>query len=565
MPLTTNLFHGTGETDHRLDVVEGHWPTDLDGAIFIVGPDNRAPGDHWFGEQGLVCRIDVAPGADGRIGVRHRRIHTPVERLRAKAPGLFRSIAMLELSPFGVSNLANTNVAHIDGRLFLGYDAGRPIEIDPETLEYLTPVGSNAEWQQGMPGLLEPLAQIAAHPAPAVEERALYFVNYSPMPGEPCTVARWGLSGPVERWPLGPMSRFDSIHDIKASRDHLVFTDLPFVVDPDTFRGKPRTIPAQDMTHLWIVAKADLRSTPPGQTVPVVEVELPMPTGHLNVELDDADGVLTVTLEHVPLADLVMTLGPDVRDRHGNPFPADLKGMVPLAAQPGAVGRYRIEAATGEVLDAQLAWDDRFWGAVLATRDDSTEAARQRIDDLWYVGCGFDPDLLPEDWWRLYGDGTLPDGSPRHCLVPPAELPEEGRPGAIAHFDLTSMKVDEVWTFEGGAFPSPPTFVPRTEQAGPGDGYLVVLVHCDGQKELQVFDAHDLGRGPLARATAPGFNPPLLLHSCWMPPRRGPRPSDYRVPLWRDVTGAVGGIPGALAGMVRGGRAMRAELAGAGR
>lgn len=36
--LTTNLFHGTGETDHRLQVVAGTWPNDIDGAVVTVGP-----------------------------------------------------------------------------------------------------------------------------------------------------------------------------------------------------------------------------------------------------------------------------------------------------------------------------------------------------------------------------------------------------------------------------------------------------------------------------------------------------------------------------------------------
>ena len=33
----------------------------------------------------------------------------------------------MELSPFGVTNLANTNLTAIEGRLFVGYDAGRPV------------------------------------------------------------------------------------------------------------------------------------------------------------------------------------------------------------------------------------------------------------------------------------------------------------------------------------------------------------------------------------------------------------------------------------------------------
>ena len=74
------------------------------------------------------------------------------------------------------------------------------------------------------------------------------------------------------------MSPFDSIHDIKASRNHLVFCDLPFKLEPRAVRGSgPRTIANQDVTQLWIVAKEDLRRTPPGDPVTAVEVRIPVP------------------------------------------------------------------------------------------------------------------------------------------------------------------------------------------------------------------------------------------------------------------------------------------------
>lgn len=311
-------------------------------------------------------------------------------------------------------------------------------------------------------------------------------------------------------------------------------------------RGGERTVANQDVTNLFIVRKADLRAVPPGTPVPVTHVTVPFPTGHLSVDWDDEGGALTVYLEHIPLADLMINLGPEAIDhRTGRPIDADYEGMVATAVQPGAVGRYRIDVATGAVVDHDLAWDDRFWGQILAAKDESTPAARARNEHLWFVGCGFDPELLPESWWRLYGGGEVAS------IVAPDDLPADGRPGAIAHFDLQAMKVTEVYTYDGGAFPSPPTFVPRHEQSGPGDGYVVVLVHADGQKELQIFDAQDIGRGPLARATAPGFNPPLLLHSTWMPERVGPRPSDYRVSTRADVVGAARVTPGILRSFAR--------------
>ena len=68
--LTKNLFWGQGERDHRLEVVEGHWPDRHRGSVFVVGPDKRAPGGHWFGAHGLLEKIRLVPDRDGRIEVR---------------------------------------------------------------------------------------------------------------------------------------------------------------------------------------------------------------------------------------------------------------------------------------------------------------------------------------------------------------------------------------------------------------------------------------------------------------------------------------------------------------
>lgn len=553
--LTTNLFWGQGERDHRLAVVEGHWPEDVEGSVFIVGPDKRRPGGHWFGEHGLIEKIHLRPDADGAVVVEHRRVDTPVNRLRRRFPRLFAKVAFMELSPFGVTNMANTNVQPLEGRLFVGYDAGRPVEVDPETLAFLTPVGANDEWLQGAPGLLEPLCAVAAHPAPDHEDRALWFVNYSQISPPDVTadtyLARWDLDGPVHRWKVEGMSPFDSIHDVKVSADHVVFSDLPFQVGPETFRGLPPAQRNQDHTKLWIVAKADVAATPPGGTVRALEVRLPMPTGHLYVDHDEPDGRIRVILQHAPLADLVLTLTADERDhRNGRPIAKDYEGLIAVALQPSVVGRYVIDPATGEVVEGDVAVDpERVWGGVLPTADTYRPAARAHHRQLWYAGAGYDPDLIPETWWQLYHDAT--DG-----VVAPDDLPDVAVPGTLARVDLEAMKVAEVWSYDEGAFPSPPTFVPRAGADDPDDGYVVVVVHRNGPKEIQIFDAGHLEAGPLARATSPGFNPNLMLHSCWMADRVGPRPSDYRVPLRRDVKGAVRGLPGVLRGFAAMGKAM---------
>jgi len=553
--LTTNLFWGQGDTDHRLDVTSGHWPQDMAGSVFVVGPDKRRPGGHWFSEQGLLCKVHLIPDRTGRIMVQHRRIRTPLDRIRRRLPGLFKTLSFMEISPFGVSNLANTNVQPIDDRLFIGYDAGRPIEVDPETMKYVTAVGANDEWLQGMPGILEPGIQVAAHPAPDYDDHRLWFVNYSPIPVDrEVYIAAWDLDGPLQRWRIEGVGEFDSIHDIKVTEDYLVFTDLPFVIEPQTFLGRPPSRPNKDTTSMWIVSKADLAATPAGGTVRCREVVLPLGTGHLSVDRENPDGVIRVFLEHIAIQDLMIMLD---RDSHAH-FSGDLidpnyEGLVTIAVQPGALGRYLVNAETGEVIDGEVAWDERFWGGVLTAKDETSARSRAHQGQLWYSGLGYDPDLVPEAWWQNYADAGL------NRLVDPHDLPTDPIPASIARFDRESMKVVEVFSFEPGSFAHPPTFVPRRGATDPDDGYVVVIVHRNGPKQVCVFDAMDIERGPLATASAHDFNPPLLLHSAWMPTRLGKRESNYRIGTLRDIAGAIRRIPSLLGKFATGGRAMKEQ------
>lgn len=533
--LTKNLFFGSGSRDYRLDVVEGSWPADADGYVFVVGPDKRRPGGHWFVEHGLLTRIAMRTEHDGTVEVRLRTIDTPMARLRDKLPSLFRRALVLEVSPFGFSNLANTNVQAIEGRLFVGYDVGRPIEVNPRTMRFETVIGRADEWETVLPGLVDPLTQVAAHPAPAYDERALYFVNYVqiPLPGSVrgTYVARFGLDGSFERRRIVGLPRYDSIHDVKASRSHLVIADLPFVIEPEAFRGGKRTKAAQDVTQLFILRKDALEG--PGDDVCATVVKLPIGTGHLHVDEDDAGGKLTVYLQHIPAADLMLTCGPSERSHaDGRPMEPEYEGLPFLGMQPTLVGRYVIDAATGEVLERALAYDEGFWGGVLHTQNLGLAASRARARNWFFGAMGWDPALVPETGWELYRDYA-------NAVVPMDSLPTSDIPGALARFDLDAMRVSDVHRYPRGTFPHPPTFVPRRDCRHDLDGYVVTIVHKDGDKEVQVFDAAHVGRGPIARATCGGFNPPLQLHSCHLDPSLARDRGRYRVEPLADSLAAL--------------------------
>lgn len=534
--ITHNLFWGQGETTHQLNVESGAWPTDMDGFVFIVGPDKRRPGGHWFGEQGLLCRIDLRATRSGRIDVRHRIIDTPVQRIRKRLPWLFKRVQFMELSPFGLSNLANTGVQPLGDRLLVGYDAGRPIEVDPKSMRYLTAVGATDEWYAIGPGALEPPTSVAAHPAVDDETGEAWFVNYSALPvGREVYLAKWDGIGAVHRWQLTGLGEFDSIHDVKVCRDYVVFTDLPFKVEPGAFTGAPREIPNQDETNLWIVAKADVVAG--GGPIAVTHLRIPMPTGHLAVDYEHEAGRIHVFCEHIPLGDLMMSVRQGDTDGDGRLIDPNFEGFPTLAVQPGCVGRYLIDVSSATVIESDLATDERVWGAVLTTRDVSSAEARREQTSMWYSTLGFDRSLIPAEWWRMYGAGQT------HQLVAPSDLPIEPIPAALARFNLLSMKVEDVHVCEPGEFLHPPTFVPRVGADRPGDGYVVAIAHRDGSKAVKVFDAANIERGPIAVASHPEFNPPLLLHSCHMSSSAGTDRPDYHISVRRDLIGSLRLLP----------------------
>jgi len=548
--LTRNLFYGSGEGRFALEV-EGDWPTDLDGYVFNVGPDRKVPGGHWFAGQGLLMRVACRPDASGRIGVDLRRIETPLERIRRHLPHLFSRRGVQEVSPFGFTNFANTNVQAMGGRLFIGYDVGRPIEVDPESLETLTPVGRNAEWLQTLPAAVEPMIAVAAHPGPGWDEGALYFANYEMIPLSPVRelrVCRWELEGPVVHWPLEGVGHFDSIHDVKVTRNYVVITDLPFVVDPFDAGGTRRAV--ADTTQVWIVRKADLESTPPGTPVPHRFLRIPMMSGHMAVDYDDEGDRIVLYLVHHPLMDLTLAIEPGDRcHRTGAEIHPDYEGLIPMGGQPNGIGRHVVDARNGTLLESHVVADpERFWGGALFTQNLSNDESRARARNVWLSSVGHDPALVSERWWRVYAEHH------ENLFVPPRDFPEDGIPPALARIDLERMEMVDLHAYASGAFPHPPTFVPRSSPNHDADGYIVVPVHKDGDKEIHVFDASDLAAGPVATAHAPGFNPPLLLHSWWMARRPGPRPSSYCVDAEADAWETLQAFaenPGASVGIGR--------------
>ena len=142
------------------------------------------------------------------------------------------------------------------------------------------------------------------------------------------------------------------------------------------------------------------------------------------------------------------------------------------------------------------------------------------------VHQGFRPEAITQKMLALYGDRV------DRTLMPADETTPRSSPPSLP--DLEVVAVHELAMDD---FPTSPIFVPRDPGADPSrsryagsqpgghDGFVVVPILNDDGFRVEVFDAADVGRGPLAVASAPGMHVPFLLHAAWMP-RRSPRRPD---------------------------------------
>ncbi len=88
---------------------------------------------------------------------------------------------------------------------------------------------------------------------------------------------------------------------------------------------------------------------------------------------------------------------------------------------------------------------------------------------------------------------------------------------SVVHQDLTTGSAER-FDLPEGDFTGEPVFVPRSEGAGEGDGYVLSLLYrgAENRSDLAIFDALNVADGPLACAQLP-HRVPFGFHGNWCP------------------------------------------------
>lgn len=482
--------------------------------MFVSASDvDTAPRHAFFGD-GWMLRLSLRPGTHGapadRWAWRGRVLDTPTRRLRDRVPDAFACGAYGWSGPLGYANSANTAPLPWGRRLFATWDGGRPVEVDPVELTVLGEVGHRRSWgRQAIDPPVLPFLSSTAHPVVDPERGCLWTIVSDPVRGT-LAVVRWdGASTDVQRWPIAGARLPQSMHTVGQTRHWLVLVDCAFRADPVEILGDgERTITNLVEEPVWLLRKDAVEAVPVGEPVQPAAVLVARPeVNHYYPTWDDTDGI-RVLFEHTPDTDLAMCLRPGDADATGAPVDPRLHGLYNHPMAPARVSLYDLDPVAGAVLDVATAADpDRWWATQLSALDWSLEGQRRpTVHHQLFTG------------WR-------PDGVSRRSLdlyagrVDRATLPRDEIPAALVTFGRDGLEERSSFTFDADGYATSPVFVPRPGgQPGGHDGWVLVFELRDDGFRVEVFDAADVGAGPIAGLRAPsGEVVPFLVHSAWMP------------------------------------------------
>lgn len=521
MPTPESLTRSTHQ-DLDLQLVSGAWPSDIDGEVLFSAPMISGTAPYGLFDNGCTIRLSLRPGRHGAAGERFawrvRPIDSPGRRLQEIEPSWFVANAVGFRSPFGPLNAANTAPLPWGDRLFATWDAGRPVELDPVTLEYVAEVGTIDSWGASplFGDTLLPTLLSSAHPVVDLDRSGLWTTKLEPAVDAgfaltPSVVWWHPDSTEVQVWPLDGIAFQGSTHTVSQTRDWLIVSDSGnFRADMGEILGGERTVTVDPDAPVWLVRKDELLATPPGTPYTPVCCRVAPPAGHFYARYDDSDGI-SVVWEGMDLVDLGMHIRPDDQDVLGRPVNPASVGLYNMGMAPSTLAEVVFDPNTGEVTHRASVREDWSMNLQLSAMDWSAEGLEApELHHVDYQGCR--PDRVTERAAALYADRF------------DRTVVAEETPSSLVSFERGSLSVRSRWDYSDPAdLVTSPTFVPRPGgRPGGADGWVVQPVLNDDGLRVEVFDAANVGAGPLATlATTGGECVPLLLHSAWSPEATG--------------------------------------------
>lgn len=445
--------------------IEGKLPEGLRGTLYRVGPSLfQSHGErygHWFDGDGAVSAVRLEDGSawgaarvveSAGLKEERRQGRRLFEAYGTQAPGGPLSRLRRE-----TKNVANTSLLAWEGKLFALFEAGRPTEIDPDTLETIG--------ESDLGGVVGPT--FSAHPHRVASRRAWF--NFGVRYGKETLLDVYELpdGGPARRLITVPLSGATMIHDFIATERHLIFFAPPL---------RLRIL----RQLLGMGTYADNLAWRPelGTEVLVIPIDEPARLRRFTVD-------------------------PFYQWHFANAYERGTEIIVDWVCYPDFSTNEWLRSAPwgGSGLEAK----GRYRRAIL-----DPQAQSLRSEELWDVSCEF-PRVSPRVGSRRHRSVWLAvhDGDPRNFFDALARLDTESGKYETFTFGKDSYPSEPVFVPD-----------PTNSDEDAGWVLSLVYDPAAHRSYLAVLDARRLGDGPIAKAFFDHHIPPTF-HGGFLPSGRG--------------------------------------------
>ncbi|KAK4208931.1 lignostilbene dioxygenase family [Rhypophila decipiens] len=444
--------------------VFGEIPSEINGTFYRIMVDPFYPvqeGNPPVEGDGNICALRIH---NGRVDMKIRYVDT--ERLRLERHANKRLFGLYR-NPFShhpcvraaVDSTANTNLVYWAGQLLALKESAQPYAVDPDTLETL-----------GYDPFKSPGKTFSAHPKvdPFTNELVVFGYEAKGLGTDDIVIYALDKDGNRrdEQWIKSPWPAF--IHDCAITANYIILVLWPYSASSiDTMRaGGQHWTYSRDLPATFIVAPrrpSTFRppSWDPSETSRVYTWDHAL-LMHTAGAWEDPSGNLRVESSRIFYNVFTAFDANPPADQH-TPF-----GNLPLRA------------------------DYVRWTLDLSSPSNSRMAEPTVILDMPGEMARIDERLLTKPYTKIFCPVILPD-STKPC---PTQIPIL-TPGLDA-YALVDTKTETVSVFNPGdnCTVDEPIFIPRSEGAEDGDGWMMGMVHrLDvGRSDLVVVDTREFDK-----------------------------------------------------------------------
>ncbi len=578
----------------ELNTVWGELPRDLQGHIFVVAPVGAIEsgglpykdGTPILNGDGMIYRFDFNEPGKVRVNAKivkppcyyadlATQTQKPYQKYKFGNHGLGRFSICL-----GLRNELNTAWLPMkfsdedSNRLLVCWDGGRPYEIDTETLEVVTPVGSNKEWR---PEAETPLNFVfnpvmsTAHPYFDAKKNQMFSVNFGKSLGVLGNIVglkdfvyliRWDGKGDLERWKVvlkdgSPVKIKQTMHQIAVTEKYVILMETAFVFGVGQMINNP--FPKRQWldkilrvlltgfqspnTVLYIISRADLTAGQyPAQsgaevTVKARKMVIPREAIHVLADYENLDNQIALHIGHVCAweGSEWTHVGDRFAESPSASIPPRLEGMISEETDIGYLGRYVIDGETGTMIRNQVIKDwTSTWGISFFTYrvNPDTGMMPDKLDNIYWTSLGLWNELLTEFLFNLTKNYD-------YRTVPPEDLllfADEGVPPCLFRVNISddAIAIADCYQLPEGYTINSPQFVPcGAAEDSSTKGYIVCTVVGPNTKEVWIFQGENLALGPVCKLSHPSLDFGFTIHTAWLP-KIATRTASYNIPVKQD-------------------------------